>query len=208
MIQQDYPNFEHIIYDGGSEDETVAILRKYPHLKWVSEKDSGQSNAVNKGFKKASGEIIAWINSDDYYQAGAFSVVADFFLKNPDKSIVMGDCNLVDEDGRIIDRVLNYERGFEELRKYRIGRSVPTQPAIFFRRRLLQECGLLDEMLHYGMDYDLWMRFAQRHRFYHIGITFANYRFHSKSKNRFQGWSNCLPEWEAVAKKYNMAKAV
>lgn len=115
VIQQDYPNFEHIVIDGGSTDGTIEILKKYAHLKWISEKDRGQSDALNKGLKSADGEIIAWIDSDDWYEQDTFSAVARFFLGNQDKNVVMGDCNLVDEHGNIFDHVINVERGFEEL---------------------------------------------------------------------------------------------
>jgi len=99
VLDQDYANFEHFVIDGGSTDQTISILNKYPHIQWISEKDKGQSDALNKGFKMAKGDIIAWINSDDWYETGAFKAVAKFFIQNPDKDIVMGDCNLIDDKG-------------------------------------------------------------------------------------------------------------
>ena len=164
VLNQNFPNFEHIIVDGGSTDGTIEILKKYPHLKWISEKDKGQSDALNKGFRLATGEIIAWINSDDWYEPDTFFAIGKFFEENQYKNIVMGDCNLVDENGKIFDRVINYERGFEELKNYRVSRSIPTQPAIFFKKKLLEEFGMLDIHLKYVMDYDLWMRFAKNRK--------------------------------------------
>lgn len=202
VLEQNYPNFEHFVYDGGSNDGTIEILKKYQHLKWISEKDRGQSHALNKGFRQAKGDMIAWINSDDYYEPGIFRAAAEYFRDNPDRNIVMGDCNLVDENGIIFDEVVNVERGFDLLKQYWVGNSIPTQPAVFFRKKLLDEFGYLDESLQYGMDYDLWLRFAQKHWFHHLDMVAANYRFHQKAKNVDQDWSNCLPDWEEVHKRY------
>jgi len=202
VMNQEYPDYEHIVIDGGSDDGTLDILKVYPHLKWLSEKDRGQSDAVNKGFRMATGDIIAWINSDDWYEPGAFRAVADYFIANPEKNIVMGDCNLIDATGVIFDRVINHERGFDELKKHWISRSIPTQPALFFRRKLLDEFGVLDESLHFAMDYDLWMRFAQRNRFYHLEQTVANYRFHSDAKGGDQDWSKFIPDCLTVYDRY------
>ncbi len=206
VLDQNYPNFEHIIIDGGSTDETIEILKKYPHLKWISEKDNGQADALNKGFKKATGEIIAWINSDDWYEPNTFNAVSKFFEENQDKNVVMGNCNLVDKDGKIFDRVINFERGFNELKNYRTPRSIPTQPAVFFRRKLLSESGLIDVSLNYVMDYDLWMRFAKENRFYHINQIFANYRFHKDAKIGDENWEKIYPECEKVREKCDAEK--
>ena len=202
VVAQEYADFEHFVIDGGSDDETLKILKKYPHLVWVSEKDRGQSDAVNKGFKLATGDIIAWINSDDWYEAGTFTAVAEFFANNPDKNIVMGNCNLVDSRGKALGKVANTERGFDALKKYWVGESIPTQPAVFFRRKLLEELGYLDESLHLAMDFDLWMRFSLQNHFYHLNRTFANYRFHDTAKGGDQDWSKFVPEWKVVYKRY------
>ncbi len=202
VLKQNYKNIEHIIIDGGSTDTTTEILKKYPHLNWESEKDNGQSHALNKGLKKAQGEIIAWINSDDWYEPGVFKIIADYFKQNPEKNVVMGNCNLIDENGNIFDKVINVARGFGELKKYWIGQSIPTQPAVFFRRKLLDQHGYIDETLQYAMDYDLWMRFAQKNHFHHLDVTVANYRFHQAAKGGDQDWKKFIPEWELVSKRY------
>ena len=90
VVSQGSNSFEHIVIDGGSTDETLEVLRRYPHLKWVSEADEGQSDALNKGFDMAQGEIIAWINSDDWYAPGTFHAVSKFFDENPNEDVVMG----------------------------------------------------------------------------------------------------------------------
>ncbi len=202
VLNQDYSNFEHIVMDGGSTDGTVEILKKYPHLKWVSEKDSGQAEALNKGLKLAQGDIIAWINSDDWYEPDILKTVATFFINNPAKNIVMSNCNLVNENGIIFDRVINTERSFDELKNYWVGRSIPTQPAVFFRRELLDEFGYTDNSLYYTMDYDLWMRFAQKYKFHHLNVTGANYRYHNAAKIRDQNWSKIYPECQIVRRRY------
>ena len=102
VLSKDYPNFEHIIIDGGSTDGTVDILKEYPHLNWVSEKDRGQSDGLNKGFKKATGDIIVWINSDDMLCPGALCTINDYFESNPDKSVLTGNIVLVNRNGEKI----------------------------------------------------------------------------------------------------------
>lgn len=204
VLEQGYPNLEYIIIDGGSSDESVEIIKKYADrlAYWVSEPDRGQSHAINKGFERATGEIVAWINSDDYYEPNAFKAVAEYFLMHPAVRIVMGDCNLVDERGACFARLVNRERGTLELKRYWVENSIPTQPAIFFKRDLLEECGLLDESLHYSMDYDLWMRFARENTFSHCESTLANYRFHPEAKGGDQDWSKFIPECRLVYKRY------
>ena len=202
VLDQQYPNFEHIVIDGASTDGTVEKLKQYKHLTWISEKDNGQSDALNKGFKMASGEIIAWVNSDDWYVPGTFKTVAEFFTRYPDRNVLMGDCNLVDEKGGIFDKVINHERSFDDMRCFWLPNSIPTQPAIFFRTKLFEDHGLLDTGLNYSMDYDLWLRLSQDNKFYHINRTFCNYRFHSEAKGGDMDWSKFVPEWRKVCLRY------
>lgn len=165
VLTQDYPNFEHWIIDGGSTDDTLEVLKGYPHLKVVSEKDCGQSDALNKGFGRATGEIIAWINSDDYYAPGAFHAVLQSLSEYP---IVMGVCELIDKDAKRMYQVENVERTWFDLLKYWVPYSIPTQPSIFFKRELLDEFkygkdSYVDLNLNYVMDYDLWMRITKKY---------------------------------------------
>ena len=133
-------------------------------------------------------------------------MIAKFFEDNQHKNVVMGNCNLVDENGKIFNHIINVERGFEELKNYKVARSIPTQPAIFFRKKLLDEYGLLDINLKYVMDYDLWMRFAKKNRFFHINQTFANYRFHKDAKIGDSNWEKIYPECEIVKQRYASAE--
>lgn len=164
VLLQKYPNFEHIVIDGGSTDGTIEILKEYPHLKWTSEPDRGQSHALNKGFARATGDIIAWINSDDWYPPNIFKDVA---LALEDYPIVMGACEMCDKYGVRLEDYPNIERNWFDLLKYWVFCSSPSQPSIFFRRDLLEavkrpDGRYLDEDLEFCMDLDLWLRMAER----------------------------------------------
>jgi cellulose synthase/poly-beta-1,6-N-acetylglucosamine synthase-like glycosyltransferase len=167
VIAQQYPNFEHIVIDGGSTDDTISILKEYPHIKWVSEPDRGQSDALNKGFAQATGDVIAWINSDDWYAPNAFHTVAQHIDKHP---IVMGATCVTDRTGTPTETVENVERTWFDAMKYWVFNSVPAQPGIFFKRSILEELGIesgecFDEGLFFTMDYDLWLRMLERYPF-------------------------------------------
>lgn len=204
VLLQGYPNLEYIIIDGGSTDGSADIIKKYStYLRyWQSQKDSGQSDAINQGLQMATGEIVGWLNSDDWYEPGTLNKVGEFFVENQEKNIVMGDCHLVNQDDLIFDNVLNNERGLNEIIRFWEARSIPTQPALFFRKKLLEIHGYLDPSLYYAMDYDLWLRFSRDNHFYHIDQFFANYRFHPNSKGGDQKMDRFLPEWRRVFRRY------
>lgn len=167
VLQQKYPYVEHFVIDGGSTDGTIDILREYPHLKWVSEPDRGQSHALNKGFAQATGDIIVWLNSDDWLAPGAFTQVASALETYP---IVLGACEVCNKEGIREYQVTNYERTWFDLLKYWVYCSSPAQPSVFFRRELLEQVRYgsgkyLDEDLEFCMDLDLWLRIAERHPF-------------------------------------------
>jgi glycosyltransferase involved in cell wall biosynthesis len=176
---QDYQFFEHIIIDGGSSDGTIEILAKYPHLKWISEKDTGQSNAINKGFRMSTGDILAWINSDDYYDSNIFSSIVKFFEENKDCSVVYGDMTDIDENGNILGMRTGEVFTLQRLLK---NPDVVRQPVCFWRRAVLKEVGYLDENLHLVMDYDYFLRFAKRYRFCHMARNLCFFRMFSGTK--------------------------
>jgi len=204
VLLQGYPNLEYIIIDGGSKDGSLEIINRYePWLSYrISEPDLGQSHAINKGWQRATGEIVSWVNSDDWYEPGTLNKVAEYFIENPDKNIVIGDCHLVNQDDLVFDNVFNIEKGFKDIIRFWEVRSIPTQPALFFRRKLLDIHGYLDPSLNYAMDYDLWLRFSRQNRFYHVEQFFANYRFHPGSKGGEQEWNRFIPEWKKVFRRY------
>jgi CTP:molybdopterin cytidylyltransferase MocA len=163
VLAQDYANLEHIIVDGGSNDGTREILQRYPHLKWTSEPDHGQSDALNKGFRQASGDIIVWLNSDDCLAPGALAEVIPLLRQHP---VVMGACELLDAQGNRKEIVQNCEHDWFDFIKYWVFDSSPAQPSVMFRRELLEVCArssgqYLNQELIYCMDWDLWLRMAR-----------------------------------------------
>ncbi len=209
VINQDYPNYEHIVIDGASTDGTVDKLKQYGHLTWKSEKDNGQSEALNKALKMATGDIIAWINSDDWYPKGAFAKVGRYFQNHPDNRILIGDCLFYHEGAAERNLIVhNQPFSFEDIIRYWDEWIPPTQPAIFFRRELLDEVGYFDEGLHYAMDYDFWLRVSQGNDFAYISELLAAYRLHdqSKSGNGVQ-WNQFYPEWHKVYQRHKSYSA-
>lgn len=184
VLDQNYEPLEFIIIDGGSTDGSVDVIRRYQgHLAyWISEKDRGQSHAINKGLKMASGEVISWLNSDDLYLPHTLHTVADYFRRN-DSALIHGQTILFGAGFK--ERVNGAEQ--KDLRvRYLAGIPFP-QPSSFFRRRVLLEVGFLDETLHYGMDYDLFVRVALNYQLLSVEDIFTKYRLHGDSKSIAQG---------------------
>lgn len=170
----------HVVFDGGSTDNTLDVLRHFsPQVRWVSERDNGQSHAVNKGILATDGEIIAWLNSDDVYFPGALESVAAFFGENPDVDVLYGMADHIDADGRIIEAYPVESWDLERLKET----CFICQPAAFFRRRTIDRYGLLDESLHYCMDYDFWLRLGMGGaRFAYLGRKLAGSRLYPENK--------------------------
>lgn len=202
VLLQGYPDLEYIIIDGGSMDGSMEIIRRYePWLAyWVSEKDSGQSEAINKGFKKATGLIAAWLNSDDIYEPVAIAQVARAFQQSK-VPVIYGNCYFWDPADNQKMPMVPTRLNFEVLLRYNRPGHMPPQPGVFFDRGLLAEVSFLDETLHYAMDYDLWMKFAWKHSFHHLNVFIARYRVHPASKTG-AGWVPFRVEWEKVSQRY------
>ncbi len=182
VIGQDYPRIEYIVVDGASTDNSFEIIKKYNDrlAYWISEKDSGQAEAINKGFARAGGEILAWLNSDDYYLPNTISAVVKCFEENPDVVMVYGDMLAVDGKGRTIN-VLNYKQlSLQDLLCFQI----IGQPSVFFRRSALEKTGRLDTSFHFMLDHHLWIRLAQQGRILHVPQVWAAARYHAQAKNR------------------------
>jgi glycosyltransferase involved in cell wall biosynthesis len=180
VLDQGYPDLEYIIIDGGSRDTTLEVIGRYePHLAyWTSEKDRGQSDAINKGLRRATGEIVTWLNSDDLYLPNALQRVAAHFEKT-DAMLVHGKTELF---GNGFDGIVKGADSDDLEFRYLSGMPFP-QPSSFFKRRVLLEQGYLDESLHYGMDYDLLARIALNYRIKKVEDVFSKYRLHEESKS-------------------------
>jgi glycosyltransferase involved in cell wall biosynthesis len=157
VLDQGYPNLEYIIMDGGSQDNTVEVIKKYQKYisYWVSEKDNGQSDAINKGFKKATGQIINWLNSDDYYEQGTLHHVASIFSNEE----IMAYCGKSRVFSEISERSSPGTDIYKNNLEKTIGWARIDQPETFFRKSALDQTGYLNENLHFVMDKDLWVRF-------------------------------------------------
>ncbi len=181
VLQQEDVDIEHIIIDGGSTDGSLDIIEKYAGRLawWVSERDSGQADAINKGLRRATGEYIAWLNSDDLYLPGAVAQAAAALGSNPEVGFVFGDAITIDTQGRKLNDLTFGDWGLEELMAFRI----ICQPAVFMRRSVLEKAGYLDTTYHYMLDHQLWLRLARIAPIQHIPSTWAAARHHPEAKN-------------------------
>ncbi len=182
VLEQNYPNFEHIVYDNCSTDQTLEVLRRYPHVNWVSEPDGGQSDALNKGLRKARGEIIAWLNADDYYLPGAFDLVARELRRPGGVSVLAGGVQLVGADGRVQQTFRPHFEGLDHMVEFWKHPYGLCQPGVFFRREVLERVGHLRTDLHYAMDYDFWLRLAKHYPIRIVDAVLAGYVVHPASK--------------------------
>lgn len=166
VLQQSLDSgLEYIVMDGGSDDGTLDILKKYPDsLRWYSEKDRGQSDAINKGISLSSGEIIGWLNSDDLYFPGALQKVSDYFSAHPDCRWLYGKCRIIDEQGLEIRKWLTWYKNRVARKFYYpalLLENFISQPSVFFRRSAFEATGPLELELPLAMDYDLWLRMSK-----------------------------------------------
>ena len=181
VLQQDYANLEYIVVDGGSTDGSVDIIKKYEKQIdwWVSEKDQGQADAINKGLQRANGEIIGWINSDDYYLPGTFNAVANAFAQNSQAGLIYGDVLAVDGQDKAINLMRYQQWDIADLLQFRmIGQS-----SVFFRRSTIEKSGLLDKQFHYLLDHQLWLRMAVHDKMIYVPQIWSVARYHEDAKN-------------------------
>jgi glycosyltransferase involved in cell wall biosynthesis len=207
IFLQDYPNLEVIVMDGGSTDGTVKTLKKYElrvtsnelrkHriFTWISKKDKGQADAINKGMKKAHGDIVTYINSDDYYLPHAIKTVVSYFLDYPNVDWLTGDCMIVDEYN---NRIQSFVRWYKKiLRMLPIQLILPVanpiaQPSTFWRKKVFEEIGHFDDALRYVFDYEYWIRIAKKYTISVIPHVLSAFRIHRASK----GGSNYKKQFE------------
>jgi glycosyltransferase involved in cell wall biosynthesis len=178
---QSYPHIEHIVIDGGSTDNTLAILKKYNgQLSWISEPDRGQSDAINKGWKIARGDIIAYLNADDTYTPDAVMTAVTYLNEHPEAGLVYGDGILTDEAGRFIR---TYRAGEFSLRELIYCRNNILQPALFLRRAVYDRIGGIDEDQHLAMDLDYWIRAALLFKIAYIPQPLATAKIYRDAKS-------------------------
>jgi glycosyltransferase involved in cell wall biosynthesis len=181
VLDQDYPAIEYIIVDGGSTDGSLEIIQSFSDRLawWVSEKDRGQTDAINKGFARVKGEILAWLNSDDTYQPHAITEAVNFLRERSEVGLVYGDANFIDENGRVIGRFPAAQTDYRRLRQGYV--HIPQQ-ASFWRADLWRKVGPLDPSFYFAMDYDLWVRLAALAPVQYTPRLWANFRLHSQGK--------------------------
>jgi glycosyltransferase involved in cell wall biosynthesis len=182
VLSQDYPNIEYIIVDGASTDETAEVAARYAgRLTFISEPDRGQSEAINKGFRRARGEIVAWLNSDDIFLPGAVGVAVEALRARPDAAAVYGEGFQIDEQGAVISR-FGATQEFNLWRLLNLSDYI-LQQTVFFRRSVFDEVGFIDESLHYGMDWELLMRIGLRHPIAYVPEEMGAIREYATAKS-------------------------
>lgn len=200
VLLQNYHNFEYIIIDGKSTDNSLEIIQKYQNYLsyWVSEPDRGQTHAINKGLAIATGDIVAYLNSDDIYLPGTFKKIINFFQNNPDIDMLYGDLVHIDKQSKVID-VMCCDM-LDRNKMFSFHYYFP-QASVFFRKEMLEKIGLFDENLHLNMDYDYWMRLSFEGKMTHIPQTLACARLYPEAKSQFfaQGY---MHENLGILKKY------
>jgi len=187
VLSQGYPNLEYIVMDGGSSDGTVDILERYSdRVIWESKKDNGQSEAINNGLRMSTGDVVTFLNSDDTYEPGALSKVADYFQQNPAMKWVYGKCRIIDEGDVEIRKPITLYKNLL-LRKYSYSKLLSenfiSQPSTFWRREIHDEIGYINEDEHYVMDYEFWLRIGRKYPAGVIDSYLANFRMYDSSKS-------------------------
>src|SRR5512138_190537 len=192
VLAQDYPNIEYIIVDAGSKDCSVEIIRKYQqHLAWwVSEKDKGHADGLNKGFSHATGEILAWLNSDDIYLPNAISEAVAILMDHPDVGMVYGDADLIDDAGLSAGQFGSKQTSYRQMLRGSV--HIP-QATTFWRADLWHQVGHLDLSLFFSFDYDLWVKIAKVSKVLYVPKRWAKFRIHSAGKTIVND-DRCYPD--------------
>lgn len=183
VLLQGYPNLEYIIIDGGSTDDTVSVIEKYArHISyWVSRRDRGQSHAVNEGFQKSTGEVMCWLNSDDFYMPETLRVVAETLVRESGNVALVGHAVRFHADGRPPARLEGRYEGPGRLLRFWEGYAMH-QPSVFWRREVFEKVGYLDEAQHLILDFDYWVRIARHFDFVNVDRTLSGTNYHAKAK--------------------------
>lgn len=205
VISQNYPNLEYILIDGGSHDGTKEIVEKYSDriTYFVSEPDSGQANAINKGFQKASGDIICWLNSDDIFEPNTLWIVANNFIENQ-WDFLYGDGWLLFHERKFRSKKRYFKSEFDNLNVLTYFDPI-LQPSTFWTRKVLEQVGFLDESLKYTLDWDFFVRISKVFQLNYLPVPLSSYRIH-KSHKTSNGGLVRSDEIMAVVKKYSSPK--
>lgn len=185
VLDQDYPNLEYLVVDGASTDGSVDIIYRYVDRLtwWVSEKDSGQSEAINKGLRKSRGEFVGWLNSDDVYLPGVVSAAVAVFRSNPTAGVVYGDALAIDAEGRSLNLMHARQYSLLDLMAF----NIICQPAAFMRRSVVEQVDYLNPKYHLLMDNMLWIKMAATSPLIYVPQVWASARYHDQAKNRTGG---------------------
>lgn len=180
VLNQKYPNFEYIVIDGGSTDETISILKKYEDkLTWISEPDNGQTSAINKGLRMSTGDIFSYLNSDDTYESNTLKVVSKFFADHPNSSFIYGEGRLIDSNDVEIGFYNSKAADYQSLAS-----CCPiSQPTTFMKRLVYEEIGEFNENYQFTMDYEYWIRVSKKFKLHYLKkVILANARIHDNAK--------------------------
>ncbi len=201
VLSQDYPHIEYIVMDGGSSDNTAEVVRPYAEAKrltFISEKDRGQSDAINKGFRMAQGSIVAWLNSDDIYLPGAVSAAVNGFLEKPQTGAIYGEGFQIDREGKVKSK-FPFTEPFN-LWKLTYSLDYILQQTVFFRRDALHQVGWIDESLHFGMDWDILVKLAKRFGLHYVPVEMGAIREYEDAKS-FAGGAKRFAELGALIRR-------
>jgi glycosyltransferase involved in cell wall biosynthesis len=203
VIAQKYSSFEHIVVDGGSTDRTIEILKSNPHVRWISEPDHGPGDATKKGFSMATGDVLCLLPADDYLMPNAFNSVLSVFTQNVDCKWAAGRCIIVDHNGKEIRKFITWYKNL--LLKHHsffllLTESYLSAQAVFFKKELLHQIGEYD--LNAGTEYDLWVRFAEKHKLFFIDELLASFRMHYGSGTTSYTISPATKTFLTIKKRY------
>jgi glycosyltransferase involved in cell wall biosynthesis len=203
VLEQDYPRIEYLVIDGGSTDESVAIIKRYSDrlAYWESEPDRGQAHAVNKGLQRAQGEILGWLNSDDLLAPGAVSLSVQTLHDQPEIDVVYGRLARIDAAGRPVPTPVLPKDRVEFGLTHVVGECIVNQPGAFWRRALMQRVGWLDERLAYSLDYEYWIRMALAGaRFKRLDSVVAYFRLSQGSKTVGQTAAQAVEQFQTLGR--------
>lgn len=203
VLEQGYENFEHIIQDNCSTDGTADVVGRYPHVTFIRERDAGQADALNRALRRARGEIIAWLNTDDTYEPGVFDLLARELHAESGVKLIAGGVHLTRPDGTVFQTAMPHFEGLDYLIEFWAHSYGLCQPGVFFRREVIDRIGLLDASLNFAIPYDLWLRAAEHFDITTTNRVLARYVVHDESKT---GASRCgagfVEEWERISRRY------